>query len=197
MSRLQPALALVVPALVLASACSDSPTAPSRARLAPTPTEPQFSIYTPLLLPPGAKWGHYFNSFNTDRHLSVYVIFYPDSSASGRGVFVLPGGAGAGRLNVTKVESTSSDCVPWGTPCANLPEPRIPESSTVSGDGTINGARMTFTLQLQSHQWPPQGWTPGADPGTNYDTATLTICILGGGCLSAVEFYGELHHEPT
>jgi hypothetical protein len=196
MSRVRLALARLVPALVLASACSDAPTAPPRARLAPTQTEPQLSIYTPLLLPAGARWGHYFNSFNTDRHLSAYVIYYPDGSASGRGVFVVPG-VGAGTLTVNKLESQSSDCVPWGTPCELAPDPKIPESSTVSGNGTINGMRMTFTLQLQSNQWPPQGWTPGADPGTNYDTATLTICIAGGSCASPIDFYGELHHEPT
>jgi hypothetical protein len=195
MSRVRHAFALLAPALLLLSACSDLPTAPSQPRLSPIAVEPSPSIYTPLLLPAGAEWGHYFNSFNTDRHLSAYVIHYPDGSVRGRGIFLIPG-VGSGTLNVTKLESTSSDCVPWGTPCTDAPAPKIPESSTVSGDGTINGMRMTFTLQLQSNQWPPQGWTPGADPGTNYDTATLTICIVGRPCTST-SFYGELHHEPT
>lgn len=196
MSRVRPFFALIAPALLLASACAETPTAPSPPRLSPMAVAPRPSIYTPLLLPAGATWGHYFNSFNTDRHLSAYVIYYPDASVTGRGIFIVPI-LGSGTLNVTKLESTSSDCVPWGTPCETAPEPKIPESSTVSGDGTINGRRMTFTLQLQSNQWPPQGWTPGADPGTNYDTAKLTICIVGGSCGSAIDFYGELHHEPT
>jgi hypothetical protein len=196
MLRVRPAAALLASALLVLTACSDLPTTPSQSRPTPIAAEPSPSVYTPLLLPAGAEWGHYFNSFNMDRHLSVYVISYPDRSARGRGIFVLPGGGGAGTLNVTKVESTSADCVPWGTPCETAPAPKIPESSTVSGDGTINGMRMTFTLQLQSNQWPPQGWTPGSDPGTNYDTARLTVCPVGATCTTTT-FYGELHHEPT
>jgi hypothetical protein len=195
MSRVRPALALVVPVLLLVAACSDSPTAPARPQLAPTPAEPSPSIFTPILLPAGAKWGHYFNSFNTDRVLAAEVIQYYDGHVGGRGIFVIPG-VGTGTLNVTKIESTSADCVPYGTPCADAPEPKIPESSTASGDGRIGVTPLTFTLELQSHLWPPQGWTPGTDPGTDYDTATLTICPLGGACTTTT-FYGELHHEPT
>jgi hypothetical protein len=195
MLRVRPAAALLASALLVLSACSDLPTTPSRSRPTPIAVEPSPSVYTPLLLPPGAKWGHYFNSFNTDRVLAVDAYQYYDGHVSGRGIFVLPS-VGVGRLNVTKIESTSSDCVPWGTPCADAPEPKIPESSTVSGDGTVNGMPMTFTLELQSHMWPPQGWTPGSDPGTNYDTAALTVCPVGGTCTTTT-FYGELHHEPT
>jgi hypothetical protein len=193
MSRLRPALSLVVPALLLASACSDSPTAPARPQLAPVPAEPSFGIFTPLLLPPGAKWGHSFVSFNPDRRLAVNVVQYPDGRVSGRGIFVIPG-VGAGTLTVTTIESTSADCVPWGTPCADAPEPKIPESSTVSGVGLINGAPMTFTLELESHLWPAEGSDPWTD--TDYDTATLTICTTPATCTTTT-FYGELHHEPT
>jgi hypothetical protein len=194
MSRVRPPLALVVPAFVLASACSDSPTAPSRPRLTPIPAQP--GIFTPILLPAGAKWGHYFVSFNTDRSLSAEVIQYYDGHVSGRGSFVIPG-VGTGTLEVTKIESTSSDCVPYGTPCAEAPEPKIPESSTVSGVGRMGLTPLTFTLDLQSHLWPPPGTglPPRPDPGTNYDTATLTICTIEG--CTTTTFYGELHHEPT
>lgn len=113
MSRLRPALALVAPALALASACADSPTALSRPQIAPVPAEPSLGIFTPLLLPPGAKWGHSFVSFNPDRRLAVNVVQYPDGRVRGRGIFIIPG-VGAGTLTVTRIESTSADCVPWG-----------------------------------------------------------------------------------
>jgi hypothetical protein len=193
MSRLRPVFSLLVPALVLASACSDSPTAPSRPQLAPIPAGPSFGIFTPFIFPAGAKWGHYFVSFDPDKRLAADVIQYYDGRVGGRGIFVIPG-VGVGRLTVTKIESTSADCVPWGTPCANAPEPKIPESSTVSGVGLINGAPMTFTLKLQSHLWPAEGTDPWTD--TDYDTATLTICRTPTSCTTTT-FYGELHHEPT
>jgi hypothetical protein len=195
MSRLRPALALVVPALFIA-ACADLPTAPSQPQLTPVAAEPSPSIFTPLLLPPGAKWGHYFTSFNPDRALAADVVQYYDGHVNGRGIFVIPG-VGVGSLNVRRIESTSSDCVPWGTPCTVAPEPKIPESSTVSGDGRIGIAPLTFTLELRSHLWPPEGTglPPRPDPGTNYDTATLTICTATG--CTTTTFYGELHHEPT
>jgi hypothetical protein len=193
MSRLRPTVALVAPALLFASACSDSLTGPSRPQIAPIAAEPSFGIFTPLLLPPGAKWGHSFVSFNPDRRLAVNVVQYPDGRVRGRGIFIIPG-VGAGTLTVTAIESTSADCVPWGTPCADAPEPKIPESSTVSGVGLINGAPMTFTLEMQSHLWPAEGSDPWTD--TDYDTATLTICTTPASC-TTTEFYGELHHEPT
>lgn len=193
MPRLRPALALAVPALLVVSACSDSPTAPARPRLAPIPAEPSFGVFTPIILPAGAKWGHYFTSFNTDRSLAADVIQYSDGRVGGRGIFAIPG-VGFGTLTVTRIESTSADCVPWGTPCTEAPEPKIPESSTVSGVGLINGAPMTFTLELESHLWPAEGSDPWAD--TDYDTATLTICTTPTSCTTTT-FYGELHHEPT
>jgi hypothetical protein len=194
MSRVRHALTLGVPAvLLLASACSDSPTAPPRSYPVPVAAEP--SIITPLLLPAGAKWGHYFVSFDVDKRLAVDVLQYYDGHVGGSGAFVIPG-LGAGMLTVTKIESTSADCVPYGTPCAEAPEPKIPESSTSSGVGSIGVTPLTFTLELQSHLWPPQGWTPGTDPGTDYDTATLTVCTTLASCTTTT-FYGELHHEPT
>jgi hypothetical protein len=194
MARVRSALTLAGPALVLMSACSDAPTAPSQIRLAPIPAEPRPSVFTPFLLPPGAKWGHYFVSFNTDRRLDADAIQYYDGHVDGHGVFIIPG-VGSGTLEVTKIESTSADCVPYGTPCDQAPEPKIPESSTVSGVGSMGVTPLTFTLELQSHLWPPQGWTPGTDPGTDYDTALLTICTVDG--CTTTTFYGELHHEPT
>jgi hypothetical protein len=199
MPRVHPALASVVSVLMLGAACADSPTVPPRPQLAPIPTEPSFGILTPFIFPAGADWGHYFVSFNPDRHLSVKVIHYPDNSVRGQGVFIIPG-VGIGRLRVTTLVSTSDDCVPWGTPCTDPNATNIPESSTVSGDGMMGPFPLTFTLELKSNLWPPQGWTPGTDPGTAYDTATLwlTICVIGT-CTAAppTTFYGELHHEPT
>jgi hypothetical protein len=198
MPRAQPALSVVAATLLLASACADSATAPSRPRLPAIPSEPSFSILTPFILPSGADWGHYFNSFNPDRHLSAYVIHYPDGSVTGKGIFIIPG-IGIGRLRVTTLVSTSSDCVPWGTPCGDPGATNIPESSTVCGNGTVGLVPMTFRLELQSHLWPPEGWTPGSDPGTDYDTAALTISTTLTPCPTGTPttFYGELHHEPT
>jgi hypothetical protein len=193
MSRLRPTLALAVPALLLASACTDSPTAPIRPRIGPLQADPTFGIFTPLLLPPGAKWGHSFVSFDPDKRLAVNVVQYHGGRVGDRGIFAIPD-VGVGTLTVTKIESTSADCVPWGTPCADAPEPKIPESSTSSGVGLINGVPMTFTLELQSHLWPEQGSDPWTD--TDYDTAKLTICTTPARC-TTTEFLGELHHEPT
>jgi hypothetical protein len=194
MCRSRPVLALAVAALSLTWGCSDSPTAPFRPQLAAGPA--QLGILTPVLLPPGAKWGHYFVSFNPDRNLLAEVIQYHDGHAGGRGSFVIPG-VGAGTLEVTRIESTSSDCVPYGTPCSEAPEPKIPESSTSSGVGYIGVTPLTFTLELRSHLWPPPGTglPPRPDPGADYDTAVLTICTAGG--CTTTTFYGELHHEPT
>lgn len=193
MSRFRLLPALIVPVMLLASACADSRTAPAPPRPTPLATEPGVGLFTPLLLPAGAKWGHYFVSFNPDRHLTAEVIQYSDGRVSGRGLFIIPG-VGSGTLTVTRIESTSADCVPWGTPCGEAPEPRIPEGSTVSGVGLVNGTPMTFTLELQSHLWPADGADPWAD--TDYDTAVLTICTTPSSCTTTT-FYGELHHEPT
>ena len=193
MPRFRLAVALTVPTLLLVSACADSPTSPHQPQLAPVPSDPSFGILTPLLLPPGGKWGHSFVSFDPDRRLAANVIQYSDGRVGGRGMFAIPG-VGAGTLTFTRIESTSADCVPWGTPCTEAPEPKIPESSTASGVGLINGAPMTFTLDMQSHLWPAEGSDPWAD--TDYDTATLTICTTPMTCTTTT-FFGELHHEPT
>jgi hypothetical protein len=195
MSRVRLALGLVVPALLLSSACSDSPTAPPRPQLAPIPVEPQPSIFTPLLLPAGADWGHYFVSFDPDRHLSVEVVHYPDGSVTGRGIFIAPGAGTVGTLKVTTLVNTFDGCVPYSTPCDA--DHSIPESSTVSGVGLIGAIPLTFTLVLDSHLWPPPGTglPPAPDPGTDYDAATLTVCMLGR--CTETSFRGELHHEPT
>jgi hypothetical protein len=190
------AVALVAAVLLLASACADVPTAPRRPEIASIPAGPHPGVFTPLLLPPGGKWSHSFVSFNPDRFLAINVVQYYDGHAGDRGTFVIPG-LGSGVLEVTTIESTSSDCVPWGTPCAEAPEPKIPESSTASGIGFMGATRLMFTLELQSHLWPPPGTgpPPAPDPGTDYDTATLTICTASG--CTTTTFYGELHHEPT
>jgi hypothetical protein len=189
------ALALAAPAfVVLGSACAESPTSPPRPQLAPATAEPRTSIYTPLLLPPDATWGHYFTSFNPDRALDVSVIQYADGRVGGRGTFVIPG-VGSGTLRPTSAQGYGG-CVPYGAPCGSPGATDIPESSTSSGDGRMGPSAITFTLDLKSNGWPPEGWQPGADPGTDYDTATLTICPASGACTTTT-FYGELHHEPT
>lgn len=192
MTRLQAALTILAPALLLVSACSESPTAPNRPRLAPTAAAPAPGLFTPLLLPPDADWGHYFVSFNPDRHLSVEVRHYPDGSVQGTGIFVVSGGTPLGTLKVTTLVNTFDGCTPYSTPCDQ--DHTVPESSTVSGVGLIGAIPLTFELVLDSHLWPPHGWEPGADPGTDYDTATLTVCMLG--TCTTTTFYGELHHEP-
>jgi hypothetical protein len=194
MSRVRPALAVVVPALFIA-ACADLPTAPSQPQLTPVTVEPSPGIFTPLLLPVGADWGHYFVSFDPDRHLSVEVVHYPDGSVTGRGIFIAPGAARVGTLKVTTLVNTFDDCVPYSTPCDA--DHTIPESSTVSGVGLIGAIPLTFTLVLDSHLWPPPGTglPPAPNPGTDYDAATLRVCMLG--TCTETKFAGELHHEPT
>jgi hypothetical protein len=198
MPRSRRTLARIAPALFLVAvlpgitACVDSPTAPPRPPLSPIEAEPAPGIFTPLLLPADADWGHYFVSFNPDRHLSVEVRHYPDGSVEGRGIFVVPGLARFGTLQVTTLVNTFDGCTPYSTPCDE--NHTVPESSTVSGVGLIGAIPLTFELVLDSHLWPPQGWTPGADPGTDYDAATLTVCTLG--TCTTTTFYGELHHEP-
>jgi hypothetical protein len=195
MPRVRPLFALVPPAFLLTSACSEMATAPPEPRPAPIAAEPAFGIFTPLLLPVGADWGHYFVSFDLDRHLSVQVVHYPDGSVTGKGIFIVPGLATVGTLKVTTLVNTFDGCVPYSAPCDA--DHTIPESSTVSGVGLIGAIPLTFTLVLDSHLWPPPGTglPPAPDPGTDYDAATLTVCMLGRCTETA--FYGELHHEPT
>jgi len=193
MSRFHPAFAVVVlPLLLLATACSEAPTAPQRPSLTPTPAAPAPGIFTPLLLPADADWGHYFVSFNPDRHLSIEVRHYPDGSVQGTGIFAVPGIARFGTLRVTALVNTFDGCTPYSTPCDQ--NHTVPESSTVSGVGLVGAIPLTFELVLDSHLWPPESWDPGEDPGTDYDAATLTVCMLG--TCTTTTFYGELHHEP-
>jgi len=194
MSRFHTALAVLIPALVLVPACSEAPTAPRPARPSPVGAEPKPGLFTPLLLPAGADWGHYFVSFNPDRHLSVEVRHYPDGSVQGTGIFVVPGLASFGTLRVTTLVNTFDGCTPYSTPCDE--SHTTPESSTVSGVGLIGAIPVTFELVLDSHLWPPPGTglPPSPNPGTDYDVATLTVCMLGACRTTA--FYGELHHEP-
>jgi hypothetical protein len=196
MSRVRSAVVIAVPVLLLASACSDLPTAASRPPITPITAEPSQGIFTPLLLPAGADWGHYFVSFDPDRHLSVEVVHYPDGSVTGRGIFIVPGARTFGTLRVTRLVNTFDGCTPYSTPCTGAPG-EIPESSTVSGVGLIGAIPLTFTLVLDSHLWPPPGTgpPPSPNPGTDYDVARLTVCVLG--TCTETEFKGELHHEPT
>jgi hypothetical protein len=67
--------AALVPSLLLAAACAETPTAPSTDR--PLASAPDLSVVTPFLLPPGVDWGLYFQSFNQNRTLNARVIHYP------------------------------------------------------------------------------------------------------------------------
>src|SRR3712207_9426819 len=170
----------VVSVLSVLSACVDSPTAPPRPRPSPIAAEPAPGIFSPLLLPADADWGHYFVSFNPDRHLSIEVRHYPDGSVQGTGIFAVPGIARFGTLRVTALVNTFDGCTPYSTPCDQ--NHTVPESSTVGGVGLIGAIPLTFELVLDSHLWPPPGTglPPSPDPGTDYDVATLTVCMLGG-----------------
>ena len=57
------------------AACSEPPTAPPDG---PDADRPDLSIITPVILPAGADWGLYFQSFNQTRSLTARVIHYPD-----------------------------------------------------------------------------------------------------------------------
>jgi hypothetical protein len=180
---------LLTPLLLLAFACSESPTAPPPSQVAPE--SPELGVLTPFLLPPGAAWGHYFTSFNRDRALAVSIIYYNPSLARGHGTFAVPTvtGAVAGLLKVTSAAPDySKGCTPDGTgPCG------VPENSDASGVVFVNGRAVgTFTLHLESNFWPRNDNI--FDP--NYDTATLRL-VVGGVQYGPYEFYGELHHEPA
>ncbi len=182
MRRSRP-LALIA-TIVIGAACSESPTAPPPISLAPS--QPDKSVLAPILLPPGAKWGLYFTSFNTNRNLNADVFKYDDGRVGGSGTFVIPG-VGIGTLRVTTIERTYGGCVPERSTCDEVHY--IPESAVVSGVGRIGWFPMSFTLDLKSNLWP----APGPNPGTNYDRAFLTICRWG--VCKTTDFYGELHHE--
>ena len=170
--------------LAIAAACTDSPTAP---RLEPEPTPVDLSVITPLILPAGADWGLYFQSFNQTRTLTVRVIHYPDGRVTGSGYFNIPL-VGSGTLRVTGAEPYG-DCIPQGTPCDE--DNTVPESAVATGtarflSGWRFGQQVPFTLDLQSTFWPTT---------STFDLASLKFCSRGSNCTS-YQVFGELHHEP-
>jgi hypothetical protein len=172
--------AAIVPLLLLAVACAESPTAPENDSLT---TPPDLSVITPLLLPPGADWGLYFVSFNQTKSLNARVIHYPDGSAKGNGAFAVPGGIN-GLLRITSAVPYGN-CLPNGAPCGTVTN--VPESAITKGVATLlTGRQVPFTLDLHSNYWPTV---------STYDTAKLTLCYTSTRCKS-YSFYGELHHEP-
>jgi hypothetical protein len=192
MSRARRQATLLIPLVLFAFACSESPTAPPPTQTAPE--SPELGVLTPFLLPPGADWGHYFTSFNRDRLLAVSVIHYPNGSARGSGTFAIPISPTekyAGLLRVTEAHrDLAQECTPDNTAC-DAAHP-VPESSYSSGFAIVNGRPGTFTLHLKSNYWPRNDDI--FDP--NYDTATLTL-VVPGVAPGPYEFYGELHHEPS
>jgi hypothetical protein len=181
MLRLRSTAALV-PSLLLAAACAESPTAPSTD--SPPAIAPNPSVVTPFLLPPGADWGLYFQSFNQNRTLNARVIHYPSGSVTGNGSFVIPG-ARSGVLRVSAA-TPYGNCIPNGHVCDE--DHHVPESAIASGTATfLSGRQVPFTLDLHSNFWP--------NPTNTYDAARLTLCYTSTNCAS-YSFYGELHHEP-
>jgi hypothetical protein len=199
MLRVRPLVALLIPAAMLTvSACSDSPTAPTTPMEPPAAAAP--SLITPLLLPPGAEWALYFNSFNPDRFLAVRVIHYPNTgnAASGNGAFAIPTVRGRKIAGVLQVQSAEGygGCVPYAAACdatnSSFYPFLIPESAIVTGVAVVNARTTGFRLDLQSHLWP-------LDP-SQFDLASLQFCsdpATPATCGDAYTFYGELHHEPT
>jgi hypothetical protein len=172
--------------LLLASACGESPTEPPADLSDPTPIDP--SVITPIILPSGADWGLYFQSFNQTRSLTARAIHYPDGTVTGRGIFTLPT-VGSGILRVTGA-TPYGNCIPQASPCGTVTN--VPESAITTGTATfLSGSRagrsFPFTLDLHSNLWP--------NPTNTFDTATLTFCYTSSRCHS-YSFFGELHHEP-
>ena len=213
MIRVRPLARLLIPAAMLTvSACSESPVAPTTPMVAPG--APDLGLFTWLLLPRGAQWALYFNSYYGDGSLDVKVIHYPTSAGTqdpvgttaapnkvtGSGSFSLPGPRLSGSLKPTSFVGDGT-CVPWGTPCdpsapgyTSFPV-IIPEGGTVTGDAVVNKKATKFLLILKSTQYPDRN----SDP----DKATLRFCSSPdaanpSACGTAeYKFSGELHHEPT
>ena len=81
MLRVRPLVGLLIPAAMLTvSACSDSPVAPTAPVMAPQ--SPDLGLFTWLLLPRGAQWALYFNSYYGDGSLDVRVIHYPTTKGT-------------------------------------------------------------------------------------------------------------------
>ena len=179
---------VLVSTVLIGVACSESPTAPTPAPLAPKTADN--SVITPILLPPGAAWGVYFTSFNTDRNLTLEAIHYYDGTSSGRGSFYVPR-IGAGVLYVTRVVG-SNRCLPegTGTPCDPNNNVGVPEDATVYGYAVlVNRTIRPFKVDLYSNFWP--------NPTNTFDTAALYFCDpTYTACTLVSNFYGELHHEP-
>jgi hypothetical protein len=176
-------IAGLVPAIVFAAGCSDSPTGPEPE----PPPDPELSVITPFLLPPGADWGLYFQSFNQTRNLTARVIHYPDGTVTGNGYFAIPL-VGSGVLRVTGA-TPYGNCIPQGSPCGTVTN--VPESAVATGtarflSGPRAGRQVPFTLDLHSTFWPLSN---------TLDQATLTFCTTTNPC-GSYGFVGELHHEP-
>jgi hypothetical protein len=183
MSRSRLNVALFTPLVLVALACSESPTAPPQRM---TPDVSERTILAPFILPRGADWGHYFVSFNRDQSLDVDVIHYadpnPNGRMTGRGAFAIPR-VGVGVLYVLGGSADPAQgCTPENRVCDGTTGP---ESSYSYGFAAVKGRRGSFTLHLESNYWP--------NPKNTYDTATLTLCLTT--CNDYV-FFGELHHEP-
>jgi hypothetical protein len=175
----------VLAGVLLATACGENPTSPDTQAPDPTPIDP--SIITPFILPAGADWGLYFQSFNQTKELTARVIHYPSGTVTGRGYFAIPL-FGTGVLRVTAA-SPYGDCIPHASPCGtvtNVPESAVARGTAFFLSGTHAGQVARFRLDLHSNQWP--------NPTNTFDTATLSVCFTTG-CVSST-FYGELHHEP-
>ena len=176
---------LLAAALLVSAACSDSPTAPPSQ---PDPDPADLSIITPVILPAGADWGLYFQSFNQTRSLTARVIHYPDGTVSGSGIFAIPL-VGTGVLRVTGA-TPYGNCIPQGSPCGTVTN--IPESAVATGtarflSGRMVGQQVPLTLDLHSTFFP--------DQTTIFDMAFLKFCSAGSSC-PTYDFFGELHHEP-
>jgi hypothetical protein len=173
-------------ALVLAAGCGEDLTSPRQEPVDPTPIDP--SIITPFILPAGADWGLYFQSFNQTRTLTARVIHYPGGSITGRGYFAIPL-VGSGVLRITSA-TPYGNCIPQASPCGtvtNVPESAVARGTATFLSGSHAGQAVPFTLDLHSNLWP--------NPTNTFDAATLTTCYTASRC-SAYSFYGELHHEP-
>jgi hypothetical protein len=120
--------------LLIGAGCSEGPTAPEEQA---APPDPELSVITPLLLPPGADWGLYFVSFNRTRTLHARAIHYPDGSARGTGSFTVAGGP-SGFLRITSAEPYG-DCLPTGSPCGTVTD--VPESAVTRGTATLLNGR--------------------------------------------------------
>ncbi|MFL5447210.1 MAG: hypothetical protein ACJ8AY_08530 [Gemmatimonadales bacterium] len=175
----------VLAATLVLAACSETPSAPPDALDA---DGPDLRIITPVILPAGADWGLYFQSFNQTRSLTTRVIHYPDGSVSGSGIFAIPL-VGTGILRVTGA-TPYGNCIPQGSPCGTVTN--IPESAVATGtarflSGPRAGQQVPFTLDLHSTFFP--------DQTSVFDRATLRFCSASSSCRS-YSFFGELHHEP-